>query len=73
MDLGTPTTEHRTPLASHARWMALAAALPPLPPTTNSMLTDQRSMRRTISSMSAPPREVPCSSNPAESAATVSG
>ena len=65
MDLGTPTTEQRTPLASQARWMALAAALPPLPPTTNSMLTPQRLMRRTISSMSAPPRDVPCSSEPA--------
>ena len=60
MDLGTPTTEQRTPFFSQHRWMALAAALPPLPPTTNSMLTDHRAMRRTISSISAPPRDVPC-------------
>jgi hypothetical protein len=33
MDLGTPTTEHTTPCASHSSAMAFAAALPPLPPT----------------------------------------
>ena len=59
MDLGTPTTEHSTPLASQPSWMALAAALPPLPPMTNSMLTPHRSRRFTMDLMSAPPRDVP--------------
>lgn len=59
MDLGTPTTEHTTPCASHSSAMAWAAALPPLPPTTNTMLSPHRSMRLTISLMLAPPRDVP--------------
>lgn len=59
MDLGTPTTEQTTPCASHSSAMACAAALPPLPPTTNTMLSPHRSMRLTISLMLAPPRDVP--------------
>ncbi len=60
MDLGTPMMEQVTPCSSHSFWMALAAALPPLPPTTNTMSRPQRSMRFTISFTLAPPREVPC-------------
>ena len=44
---------------SHICWMALAPALPPLPPTTKSMSMPHMSMRFTISRRSAPPRLVP--------------
>jgi hypothetical protein len=59
MDFGTPMTEQKTPCLTHSLWMAFAAALPPLPPTTYSWFTPHSSMRRTISRMSAPPRDVP--------------
>ena len=61
MDLGAEMMEQVTPALSHSRWMAAAPALPPLPPTTNSMSMAHMSMRFTISLMSAPPLEVPCS------------
>ena len=44
MDLGMPMTEHTTPCSSHSHWMALAPALPPLPPTTNTMSTPRMSI-----------------------------
>ena len=59
MDLGAEMMEQVTPALSHSRWMAAAPALPPFPPTTNSMSMAHMSMRFTISRMSAPPREVP--------------
>lgn len=37
MDLGMPMTEHITLCSSHLFLMALAPALPPFPPTTNTM------------------------------------
>ncbi len=61
MDLGAEMMEQVTPALSHSRWMAAAPALPPLPPTTNSISMAHMSMRFTISLMSAPPLEVPCS------------
>eukprot|EP00955_Chlamydomonas_euryale_P016608 177557-Chlamydomonas_euryale.AAC.5 len=59
MDFGTPMTAHVTPCASHSCAIACAAALPPLPPITNTMLRPHKSIRFTISVMLAPPREVP--------------
>ena len=53
--------EHVTPALSHSFWMAAAPALPPLPPITKSMSMAHISMRFTISLMSAPPLDVPCS------------
>ena len=64
MDLGAEMMEQVTPALSHSRWMAAAPALPPLPPTTYSMSMAHMSMRFTISLMSAPPLEVPCSKTP---------
>ena len=66
MDLGAEMMEQVTPALSHSRWMAAAPALPPLPPTTNSMSMAHISMRFTISRMSAPPLEVPCSAHQPE-------
>mmetsp|Transcript_28702 Transcript_28702/g.73680 ORF Transcript_28702/g.73680 Transcript_28702/m.73680 type:complete len:226 (+) Transcript_28702:642-1319(+) len=60
IDLGTPTTAILSPRFSTSLWMALAAALPPLPPTTNTMLMPHRSRRSTMRGiLAAPPREVP--------------
>ncbi len=63
MDLGAEMMEQVTPALSHSLWMAAAPALPPLPPTTNSMSMAHMSMRFTISLMSAPPLEVPCATH----------
>mmetsp|Transcript_16782 Transcript_16782/g.47335 ORF Transcript_16782/g.47335 Transcript_16782/m.47335 type:complete len:207 (-) Transcript_16782:524-1144(-) len=59
MDLGMPTTAQVYPRRLHSAWMAAAPALPPLPPTTNTMLSPRDWMESTILSMSAPPRDVP--------------
>lgn len=55
MDFGTAITAQGTPAFWHSRWMASAPALPPLPPTTNTMSSAHMSIRLTISLMSAPP------------------
>mmetsp|Transcript_34796 Transcript_34796/g.71022 ORF Transcript_34796/g.71022 Transcript_34796/m.71022 type:complete len:239 (+) Transcript_34796:379-1095(+) len=59
MDFGTPTTQQLTSCCWHMALIALAPALPPLPPTTNSMSMPHMSIRFTISLMLAPPRDVP--------------
>ena len=66
MDFGAEMMEHVTPALLHSFWMAAAPALPPLPPTTNSMSMAHMSMRFTISRMSAPPLDVPCSADKAQ-------
>ena len=49
MDLGTPTTQQLTSCCWHISLIALAPALPPLPPTTKSMSMPHMSIRFTIS------------------------
>ncbi len=66
MDFGAEMMEQVTPALSHSFWMAAAPALPPLPPITNSMSMAHMSMRFTISLMSAPPLDVPCSASKAQ-------
>jgi hypothetical protein len=61
IDLGTATTQHGTLLERHSRWMASAAALPPRPPTTNSMSIFQRSARGGRGVAATNPQRYSCS------------